>query len=834
MKAEQERARAIVALAGEIDGETLGLLAPGAHDLLAADSEIARAGGRFTMDAAAARRLRKTLAEEAPGRYRALLEELATGLAGLIEEGQQRVEGPFTGVYEQLGSLLFADDTPAFLRLVAQTRDLPLQSPPARQWRAYFAAVAEFKRDRYDRAREAFDALLSEPALALAVRARATNARAVVCRLSGQPEEALAGYGESLALWRELEDTHYEAMVLMNMGILAYELRDYPAAGERLRQAERLFQEAGPGSAGWLAAVHNELGLLHRDLGQWQEALAYFERFRAARQAAGVAEDVALARLNMGEILLFQGRPEPARAALQEAKREMVTRTYLVDILLHLGLAAEALGEAAVARDHFREALATAKAIGRADILPHAYYHLGAAAARAGEVAEAGRLLARAATVIEETRAPLGDEQIKISLLGRWQQVYEALILHWLQRGRIAEAFAWAERARARAFADLAGAGEMDAVATAGEVQQALPAGTVVVAYFTTGVLAGDQPLLQQIAPGNPLRALLLLPPRTLLFVLTAEQVACYEVPLDPNLLHSHSARLSHHQRLLQPQVREQLEAALVAVAPEVKAAARLIVIPHGPLHHVPFAALLPDTLLSVAPSATFLVRQRSPATPPAQPGLAVGYDGQALKHTEEEVRMVAGLAGGEAWAGPEPKKEALREAARDRRWLHFACHGWFDEAQPLASYLETGQGERLSAHEVLAGWELTAELVVLSACQTGASAILRGDEPLGLVRAFLFAGAQSLLVSQWPVGDLATYLLMERFYGLLNEGASPPGALQQAQRWLRELTATELARLHPPDASPRLPSGSERPFAGPIHWAAFVLVEGLPGAPAP
>jgi CHAT domain-containing protein len=132
----------------------------------------------------------------------------------------------------------------------------------------------------------------------------------------------------------------------------------------------------------------------------------------------------------------------------------------------------------------------------------------------------------------------------------------------------------------------------------------------------------------------------------------------------------------------------------------------------------------------------------------------------------------------------------------------------------------------------VLAEWRLEAELVTLSACETGVSQILRGDEPMGLVRAFLSAGARAVLVTQWPVDDLATYFLMERFYALLGEagGADLGALLHQAQSWLQGLTVAAAqqilaqAAIAPPPEWQQLPA-TALPYASPEFWAGFILV---------
>ena len=177
-----------------------------------------------------------------------------------------------------------------------------------------------------------------------------------------------------------------------------------------------------------------------------------------------------------------------------------------------------------------------------------------------------------------------------------------------------------------------------------------------------------------------------------------------------------------------------------------------------------------------------------------------------------------------------------MRDAVQDKAWLHFACHAWFNHEFPLESYLQTGEGERLTALEVMEGWRLRAQLVTLSACQTGVSRVLRGDEPMGLIRSFLYAGAKAVLVTQWPVEDLPTCLLMIRFYQAVISTARPDlsRGLLTAQRWLSALTAAEAQEfmvhygipLAEDEGLLKLPH-SQRPFQHPRFWAAFKLVVG-------
>lgn len=156
---------------------------------------------------------------------------------------------------------------------------------------------------------------------------------------------------------------------------------------------------------------------------------------------------------------------------------------------------------------------------------------------------------------------------------------------------------------------------------------------------------------------------------------------------------------------------------------------------------------------------------------------------------------------------------EASREAATngqlsDYRYIHFATHGYLDTERPSLSALVLAQFDRqgkpvdgfLRVADVY-NMRLSADLVVLSACQTGLGQEVRGEGLMGLTRAFLYAGAPRVIVSLWNVNDEATADLMASFYrGLLRDGRTPAAALRAAQMELR----------------------ARRRWESPYYWAAF------------
>ena len=111
---------------------------------------------------------------------------------------------------------------------------------------------------------------------------------------------------------------------------------------------------------------------------------------------------------------------------------------------------------------------------------------------------------------------------------------------------------------------------------------------------------------------------------------------------------------------------------------------------------------------------------------------------------------------------------------------LHLACHGQFRSENPLFSSLHLADGS-VTVRDICAQ-NLNAELVTLSACETGLNKIFAGDEILGLARGFLAAGAKSLVLSLWTVSDEATTELMKNFYTNLQRGESVSASLRLAQ----------------------------------------------------
>lgn len=280
----------------------------------------------------------------------------------------------------------------------------------------------------------------------------------------------------------------------------------------------------------------------------------------------------------------------------------------------------------------------------------------------------------------------------------------------------------------------------------------------------------------------------------------------------------------------------------------------RLIISPDGLLHYLPFEALLQSydqgmssrrfsslpfwvkrLAISYQPSARLWAEcHRIPEDKPSQrwAGFAPSYSSEQLQALQEapatnwvttradssqlpfaveEVQAIARSWGGRSFVGTTAREQLFKQRARAYAVLHLATHGLLNDRDPRYNYLLFAPPEDSTEDGFLQTVEmnqirLNADLVVLSACNTGSGLLRKGEGILSLARGFAAAGSRSLLLSLWQVPDRATSQLMQAFYAQLRQGLPKDLALQQAQLAYLSQQQTSL-------------------YAHPYFWAGFVLM---------
>lgn len=266
--------------------------------------------------------------------------------------------------------------------------------------------------------------------------------------------------------------------------------------------------------------------------------------------------------------------------------------------------------------------------------------------------------------------------------------------------------------------------------------------------------------------------------------------------------------------------LRTQIDREMFARLPSPRHVRHVFLVPHGPLHDLPLEMFVgPDGdeplnqthTISRLPSASTLKFLLDKRTPFEGRVAVLGSPEGNLPGSRRETEKIAALWGTEAQTGRQASEGALRSLAGRVDLLHLSTHARFDAARPLFSHVhlapDPDHDGRLETHEIFQLDLRGTDLVVLSACETGAEARTAADDGTGLVRALFYAGVPEVLTTLWPVDDESTAQFMVDFHRELKRSKHPARALRLARLQAR--------------ADP------ERSHA--YHWAGFTLT-GLGG----
>jgi CHAT domain-containing protein/Tfp pilus assembly protein PilF len=724
------------------------------------------------------------------------------------------------------------------------------------------------------------------------------NNLGAVLRLRAELAAAEECFQRALAIRERIVPGTSGAM-LGNLGNVALARGDLDAAEHFYRGALAVQEKFRPGGVEMAASLSN-LGEVAAARGDLPAAQAHYERALAIKHAlAPGTATVAITLTNVGAVARERGDLAGARGHLQRARaiyESLANRSVeSADNLHWLGEVELAAGDLPAAEGHHRAALEIRRerAPGSADEAKSCQ-RLATIHRRRNELDAALSMYGCALAALDAQRRTLGGTDEARARFGtHYAAYYRETVDLLVGQGRAEEAFHVLERYRARGLLSLlaerdlvfsadvpedldrarrlANAEYDRAFARLGEAQgaevakrrEALDAIRRRQASIQERIRAAS-PRLAALQYPEPLdlpavrRALdagtLLLSysigeERSLLFAVGPgpDDFAAVRLDATAETLRRDVSRfrelLTHGGTLTVREVRRvsrRLSDALLApVASQIARAGRLMVLPDGPLHLVPFAALAdpaaPATRylgatrpIHLAASATVfaeLARKRRPRRAPSM--VAFGdpdYAADAARGTRVELRPLPATraevealaavfpAASATYVGAEATEEKAKAVGEGPTLLHFACHGLTDEEFPLDSSLALSlppaaakdrDNGLLQAWEIFERMRIDADLVTLSACGTGLGRSMSGEGVLGLTRAFQYAGARTVLASLWAVNDRSTADLMTFFYGNLRRGQSTAEALRAAQV-----------------AMMRRPSTSH-----PSRWAAFQLV---------
>lgn len=696
----------------------------------------------------------------------------------------------------------------------------------------------------------------------------------------GETEKALASYEQALPAWRSLGKRYDEALTILQLGYLYQSVGEAAKALDILPKALAIFESLGADRDA--ASTLNALGNAQAKAGDLESALASFDRALAIRRRLGDRRGEGETLNDVGWCQILQGRPGKARASFGQAVAaysEVRDEPGEAMALSNQGWADEELGRARPALDAFERALPVLRSGGLREREAMALLGIARARRRLGDLPASRKAAEEALSRIESLRGKPASLGMRASFLAARQPYYELYSDLLVQLGEEAQALAVNEEARARSLLEmLAESGALadpklrareaelgerinradarrrslagkEAELADAEVRELLRQQDRIQAEIRLSRSpAAPKPLTlteiqrEVVDAGTVLLEYGLGEERSFLWVVTPDSLSTFVLP--PRARIEQTARraaellIVSHQSLAKAELDDtlaELSKNLLGPAAALLGDRRLVIIPDGALHYLPFAAF-PDPAggaplvarheIVTLPSASSLAALRKeqtrvptgtlaviadPTLSPPLPGRGSGRRERgpggegSLPYAREEAQALLAMAPPErrlGALGPDANRQTvLSGRLANYRLVHFATHGILDTAHPELSRLRLSGGDLLS-HEIYR-LRMPADLVVLSACRTALGKEIRGEGLVGLTRGFFQAGARSVVVSLWEVEDRATAELMRRFYReMLERGRPPAAALRAAQDSLRR----------------------EAGWEAPYFWAGFVL----------
>ncbi|WP_224984515.1 CHAT domain-containing protein [Geomonas agri] len=615
------------------------------------------------------------------------------------------------------------------------------------------------------------------------------------------------------------------------------------------------------------ATTLNNIGLVRRESGDYQGALESLGQALAIDRALGSRWAIAYDLRNLGQTRLKMGDPAGALKLLTEAAAladAIGDKVNQAKIHLALGDARARSNQAGPAAESYGKALELADAMLLREVRWRALLGLARLKEQGGDRDGAVASYRQALDTVEGLRAEIKLDQLKDGFLADKMDVYQGLVGLLVELHRDDEAFAVAERSRARTLIDilgrqrlsLAGGADQDLYDRQGRLreqiqeqeqlalQAANPAERTMYAAALDKLRGEYQDLLLDIERRRPeLLSLVKVTPVTvaevekllepgvtlLSYYQLPDRLLCWRLERQGSRLFVLKAsarevadKIATYRRMLQnlepleQNSRELYRILLAEPLAGVPEGQTVGIVPHGSLHYLSFATLydgrdyLVDRHTLFHLPAASVYRHTLSRRQAAKNLRILAIGNPDLGNAALDLPFAEKEAGTLRWNYSDvttlTRERATESWVRDNiakfGIIHFASHGEFDPVNPLFSSIrlaKDGKNDgRLQAEEVF-GLDIKADLVVLSACQTGLGDVKSGDDVIGMNRAFLFAGTHALVSSLWRVSDVSSAILMKQFYRDYSRS-------DKAQ-------ALRLAMLHVRNRYPH-----------PGYWGAFVL----------
>ena len=651
----------------------------------------------------------------------------------------------------------------------------------------------------------------------------------------GEYAKAKEHFEKALPLAKHTGDREGEAVQCRNLGTLSQALGEYSKAKEYLEEALLIAKEIG--NQRREALCLGDLGTVFQDLGKYDKARECHEKALTIHKKIGNRDGEAATLGNLGSVHKHSGEYDVAVKFLYEAldlAKEIGSREYEAKSYQHLGTVFLSLNENAKANEYLEKALVMHKEEGSKSSELTTHFCLSLLMLKENRMHEAKAHLFESTSKAEDMRSLLGeDDNLKVSLFDEHAHCYQFLSYLFCANKDPSNALYAAELGRARALADLMvskysmekgkSVNLQSWVGIEGLIKNESRCVCLYVSYYQQFIflwlLKAGEPMLYRSVTLNNCKALKLveyLGGRTLGNVKCEDRSWCPSNISEPKRESASNGDSANFFQISTEETQEILAfyyQMIINPVADVLEEPEIVFVPDRVFYKVPFAALKDQSgkylseafRIRVVPSLTTLkLIQDSPADYHSQTGaLIVGdpdvgqvrYEGEIchpprLPFALREAEMISQLLGTNPLVEKHATKQVILQSINSVSLIHFAAHGNAERGEivlaPSRSTSEIPQEEDyLLTMADISQVQLRAKLVVLSCCHS-AKGQIRAEGVVGIARAFLGAGARSVLVALWAIDDIATEKFMSRFYEHLVRGESASESLYQAMKWMR------------------------------------------------
>lgn len=689
--------------------------------------------------------------------------------------------------------------------------------------------------------------------------AQAQGAIALILVTKGEPQSAIRNYNAARKVFHKAGDRDREAIILNGLGGVSRQIGNYDESLRSYTEARIIFSQVGDlgGEIGAVGGAAQAALALH----QWTQASELTAAKVRLLKTLDHPRFEASAWSELGDIAVRQGNYRKAEYTYLKALFIYRSADHAIgeaEVLIGLGHLYSEQARNEEALSHLHKALGIVQGMEQVSQVARVHSEIAAVYFHQHHLDDAKNEIEKALKLIESQRTKVASFDDRASYFASVHEYYQLDIEILMQldrrdpgKGFAQKALEAAEKSKVRSLLDMLGPGSAPSSLTLREIQAEIRGDDVVLLEYALGK---ERSYLWTITQAGM---------RSFEISLSTKILGEMEKRLRDSLLAPgiHLRETAAQERIRNKQadatyLRERQRLAGVLLGPVLPALERkkIIVVPDGFLQYVPFVTLFPeqDRDLVMLPSASALKALRRAATkrPAADADVMIVVD-PVFEDDDERFARASVSVQKTHWSSdaslasrdisgspyiprlPESRNEgqaiakiyhkekvvliqdfdATREIASRAlphyRIAHFGTHGFLDTRRPERSGLVLSMfdkdGRRLNGYLRLRDiyqLKLSADLVVLSACESALGKDLESEGMIGLTRAFLYAGSKRIISTLWKVNDQAAAELMKHFYQRLHGGESPSHALRGAQ--------ADLA------ANPK--------WNSPYYWAAFVL----------